>query len=176
MPDPNLSYPIGRFRHPESATPEERGRWLAELRAAPSALRSAVVGLDDNRLDTPYRPGGWSVRQVVHHVPDSHLSSYIRFKWALTEPTPTIKAYDEKTWAELPDSRGEIEPSLALLEALHLRWVSLLEALDEDEWKRRFVHPESGSEIPLYANLALYAWHGRHHTAHIMALRRRMGW
>lgn len=176
MTEPDLRYPIGPFRTPERGGPEQRAAWLAQLRATPRELRAAVVGLDAAQLDTPYRPGGWTVRQVVHHVTDSHLNSYVRFKWALTEATPAIKAYDEQGWAALPDSHGPIEPSLALLEALHLRWVPLLEALDEDDWQRSFVHPETGSEISLWANLANYAWHGPHHTAHVRALREREGW
>lgn len=176
MSEPDLRYPIGRYQRPSEADADDRSHWLAQLAATPSALRAAVADLDDGQLDTRYRPGGWTVRQVVHHLPDSHLSSYVRFKWTLTESRPTIKAYDEKAWAELPDSRGAVAPSLDLLAALHQRWLSLLDGLDESDWQRRFVHPESGREVPLFANLALYAWHGRHHTAHITELRRRQGW
>ena len=140
-------------------------------------MRSAVAGLNEGQLETPYRAGGWTVRQVVHHVADSHLNSYIRFRWTLTEDTPTIKAYDETRWAELPDAKtAPVEVSLKLLESLHVRWVYLLETLDDEAFKRSFVHPETGEEISLERNLALYAWHGRHHCAHITALRERNGW
>ena len=176
MQQPDLRYPIGPFRRPSKATAEERRGWLEQIAATPAELRAAVAGLSDEQLDTRYRPGGWTVRQVVHHLADSHLNSYLRFKWALTEPTPTIKAYDEKVWAELADSRGPIGPSLELLEALHMRWHALLASMSDDDYERCFLHPESGREMPLYVNLALYAWHGPHHTAHISALRTRMNW
>jgi len=135
-----------------------------------------VAGLTGAQLDTPYRPGGWTVRQVVHHVPDSHLNSYVRFRWALTEEEPDIKAYHEDRWAELADARtAPVEVSLALLDSLHARWVALLRSLNEQEWKRTFRHPQHGL-ITLEKNAALYAWHGRHHTAHITRLRERNGW
>jgi len=135
-----------------------------------------VAGLSQEQIDTPYRPGGWTVRQVVHHVPDSHLNSYIRFRLALTEQEPTIKPYDEKRWAELADSRtGPMEVSLALLESLHARWVLLLRALTAADWKRTYRHPELGV-VNLERTASLYAWHGRHHVAHITSLRQRMGW
>ncbi len=140
------------------------------------ALRSAVKGLSDPQLDTPYRPGGWTVRQVVHHVPDSHLNSYTRVRLALTEDEPTIKPYLEDRWAELQDARSApVEVSLRLLECLHARWIGLFRSLDEAQWKRTFRHPELGV-VSLEKNAALYAWHGRHHVGHIMALRERMGW
>lgn len=172
----DLSYPIGKFARPESISAEDRERSLGDLAAAPAMLRQAVQGLDDRQLDTPYRPGGWTVRQVVHHVADSHINSYCRFRFALTEDAPAVKSYDEATWANLYDARSlPVEPSLALLENLHARWVALLSNLSETDWKRTFRHPQLGS-VTLDTNLALYAWHGRHHTAHITGLRSRNGW
>ena len=172
----DLSYPIGRFVKPASVTVDERRGLIAEIAAAPEHFRQASEGLDDAQLDTPYRPGGWTVRQVIHHVPDSHMNSYCRFRLALTEDDPVIKAYEEAKWAELPDARtGPITPSLQLLESLHARWVALLSSLSEVQWARTFRHPELGS-MRLDTNLALYAWHSRHHAAHIRNLRQRMGW
>jgi len=172
----DLRYPIGKFQWPASVTREQREAWIAQIAAAPAAFRDAVRGLDDAQLDTPYRPDGWTVRQVIHHVPDSHMNSYMRFRLALTEDSPTIKPYAEDRWAELPDARRmAIEPSLQLLENLHLRWVNLLQHLSDEAFAREFRHPELGA-VRLDSNLALYAWHGRHHAAHITALRQRMGW
>jgi uncharacterized damage-inducible protein DinB len=157
-------------------TDESIRRAIDEIAEAPGKLRAAVEGLSAEQLDTPYRPDGWTVRQVVHHVPDSHLNSYCRFKLALTEDEPAIKAYQEDRWAELDDSRATpIEVSLALLESLHLRWVTLMKSLAPDEFNRTFRHPEIGV-VSLAKNACLYAWHGRHHTAHITSLRDRMGW
>ena len=171
----DLAYPIGKFDWPLSVGAEERRAYVEALAAAPAGFRAAIAGLDDTQLDTPYRPGGWTVRQVIHHVPDSHMNSYCRFKLALTEDDPTIKPYDEAKWAELPDSRGPVEPSLRLLEGIHHRWVSLLEGLSDSDWRRTYQHPERG-QMRLDVTLALYRWHGRHHTAHITRLRERMGW
>ncbi|HEY3740953.1 MAG TPA: bacillithiol transferase BstA [Bryobacteraceae bacterium] len=173
MSDPR--YPIGKFHRPAEYTTDLRAEHLAELEHAPALMRKAASGLNDEQLDTPYRDGGWTVRQVVHHVPDSHMNSYIRFKWALTEDNPLIKAYHEDLWAELADSKAPIEGSLVLLERLHERWVRLLQSMDEAAWKRTFKHPENG-DMALRMALALYAWHGRHHVAHVTALRERMGW
>ncbi|RIH77669.1 putative metal-dependent hydrolase YfiT [Calidithermus terrae] len=174
MSDPR--YPIGRFQAPPVITPEVREGWLQVLAQTPAHLRAAVEGLSEAQLDTPYREGGWTVRQVVHHVPDSHLNSYVRFKLALTEEAPAIKPYDEQAWARLADSRDTpVEVSLRLLEALHRRWVVLLRGLKEEDWQRSFVHPESGPTT-LARALGLYAWHGSHHVAHITELRKRMGW
>ena len=176
MDNPDLRYPVGKFRFPETVSEEDRRRFVAEIAETPLQLRAAVKGLTDPQLDTPYRPGGWTVRQVVHHVPDSHLNSYIRFRWALTEDEPAIKAYFEDRWAELPDARtAPVEVSLRLLECLHARWVGLLRSLDDAQWKRTFRHPDLGS-VSLEKNAALYAWHGRHHVAHVTSLRERMGW
>lgn len=174
MPDPR--YPIGRFVPPEEVTEAHIQEWINQIAEMPASLREAVAGLSAAQLDTPYREGGWTVRQVVHHVPDSHLNSYVRFKLALTEEAPTIKPYDEQAWARLGDSRDTpVEVSLRLLEALHQRWVVLLRGLKEEDWQRSFVHPESGPTT-LARTLGLYAWHGSHHVAHITELRKRMGW
>lgn len=171
----DLRYPIGRFRSSSSNTPSERAEHIATLRELPERLRAAVRGLDDAQLDTPYREGGWTVRQVVHHVADSHMNSYVRFKLALTEFEPTVKPYDEAAWAALPDTRMPIEVSLALTDALHRRWVALLEGMTEQDFAKKFNHPERGAE-DLATSLALYDWHSRHHAAHITSLRARMGW
>ncbi len=176
METSDLRYPVGKFRFPESVTPDERRKFIDEIAQTPARLRAAVAGLSDEQLETPYRPDGWTVRQVVHHVPDSHLNSYCRFKLALTEEQPSIKGYDENLWAQLEDGRsGPVEVSLRLLECLHSRWVALLRSLDEPQWKRSFRHSDLGL-IRLEQNAALYAWHGRHHVAHITKLRERMGW
>ena len=173
----SLRYPVGKFSFDAPATLKKRADWIEAIRRAPADLRAAVTGLNDAQLDTPYREGGWTLRQVVHHVPDSHLNSYVRFRWALTEDKPTIKAYDEAAWARLPDAASApVELSLALLGALHERWVVFFKALDETDFERVFVHPESGKSIKLGRNLALYAWHGHHHIAHITSLRERMDW
>ena len=162
----DLQYPIGRFTFPESSTAEQRQQWIREIARTPQELRAAVSGLSEEHLDTPYRPGGWTVRQVVHHVPDSHMNAFIRFKLALTEDQPTIKPYDEARWAVLADAALPLDPSLDLLAALHLRWVRLLQTMSELDYQRTFVHPESGAwRLDQY--LAQYAWHGRHHTGHI---------
>jgi len=172
----DLQYPIERFKLEGAPTQHEIGRAIDEIAEAPANLRAAVEGLSLEQLDTPYRPGGWTVRQVVHHVPDSHLNSYCRFKLALTEEEPTIKAYHEDRWAELDDARtAPIEVSLAMLEALHKRWVLLLKSLAPTDFARTFRHPEIGV-VTLAQNACLYAWHGRHHVAHVTSLRDRMGW
>ncbi len=176
MSDSDLRYPIGPFVRPAEVTPADRQRHLAHLEQLPSVLRTAVAGLSDDHLDTPYRPEGWTVRQVVHHVADSHLNGYVRFRWALTEDEPAIKTYAQERWAELEDARRmPVVPSLALLDALHTRWVRLCRSLPDEAWARAFVHPKSG-RTTLGAALALYAWHGRHHAAHVTALRERKGW
>jgi hypothetical protein len=166
-----LRYPIGKYNGEGDVR-----QWIEQIAAAPGQLRKAVEGLSPSQIDTPYRPGGWTVRQVIHHFPDSHINSYVRFRLALTEDEPTIKPYDQERWATLADSRiAEIETSLALLESLHVRWVLLLRSLTADDWKRTFRHPELGL-VTLEWNAGLYAWHGRHHTAHVTRLRERMGW
>ena len=172
----DLRYPVGEFRFPEAVSKPELTIFVDQIAEAPARLRAAIAGLSESQLDTPYRPGGWTVRQLAHHVPDSHINSYTRFRLALTEDVPVIKPYEEKLWAELPDARTlPVEPSLALLENLHARWVPLLRSLSDAEWKRSFRHPELGL-VSLEKNAALYAWHGRHHVAHIAALRERNGW
>ncbi len=173
---PDLSYPIGKFVPEKNLDAPRRAELIAQIAECPARLRAAVQGLSAQQLDTPYRPQGWTVRQVLHHVPDSHMNAYIRFKLALTEAEPTIKPYEQQLWAELADTRQTpIETSLALLENLHQRWVLLVQSIAESEWQRSFHHPEMGV-VRLDTNLALYAWHGRHHVAHITSLRERMGW
>lgn len=172
----DLRYPIGRFNREAGIAPDERDRLIAQIAEAPAKLRAAISGLSSQQLDTPYRPEGWTVRQVIHHLPDSHLNSYIRFKLALTEQEPTIKAYDENLWAELPDTKQTpVETSLQLLESLHQRWIVLLRAIRHEDWMRTYRHPKIGI-VRLDTTLGLYAWHGRHHVAHITSLRERMGW
>jgi len=169
-------YPIGHYARIEEVSPRQREEWIAEIAALPGRLRSAVSGLTEERLDTPYRPGGWTVRQVVHHVADSHMNSVIRLKLALTEERPTIKPYREERWAELGDARTmDVGVSLALLDALHARWVNVLETLSEEQWALAFVHPDAGP-TDLANHAGLYAWHGNHHVAHITRLRERNGW
>lgn len=171
----DLRYPTGRFRPPADNLPSTRAAHIDTLRLLPECLRASVAGLNDAQLDTPYRDGGWTVRQVVHHFADSHANSFIRFKLALTEDWPTIKPYDEAAWARLPDSNLPIDGSLVFIDALHARFVSLLSAMTEDEFQKGFVHPERG-RVTLANNLAIYDWHSRHHVAHITGLRQRMGW
>ncbi len=172
----DLRYPIGEFIVPKEVTKAQREGWLEEVARLPERLRSALAELSNAQLETPYRPGGWSVRRVAHHLSDSHLNSYTRFKLALTEENPTIRPYDEARWAELGDSDAPVEVSLALLDALHKRWIVLLRSLSEPDWQRTFTHPASGETLILEQNLAHYAWHGEHHLAHITSLREREGW
>jgi len=172
----DLRYPIGKFEMQGQITAEERQRLINEIAEAPARLRAAVEELSPDQLETPYRPEGWTVRQVVHHLADSHLNSYLRFRLALTEDEPTIKPYDEGAWAKLEDARrAPLEVSLTLLDALHERWVMLLRSLAPTDFARTFRHPEQGV-VPLDRNVGLYAWHGRHHIAHITSLRERMKW
>jgi hypothetical protein len=172
----DLRYPLGRFSFRPDVTHDQRQPLIRDIAAAPGALRTATAGLTEAQLETPYRPGGWTVRQVVHHVPDSHMNAYIRFKLALTEDRPTIKPYDEAAWAKVADTAGTpIEISLALLEALHHRWTVLLESIEPADYARELVHPDHGP-VTLDWMLQLYAWHGRHHVAHVRELRKREGW
>ena len=171
-----LRYPIGRFRPRSALSGEQRQALIADLTEFPADLRAAVSDLSAQQLDTPYRPDGWTVRQLLHHIPDSHMNSYIRFKLAVTEPEPAIKTYDEAAWADLADARtADIEMSLALLEALHQRWTAFLQSLTDEQFGRAFRHPELGVTT-LDATLQLYAWHGRHHLAQITGLRKRLRW
>lgn len=172
----DLRYPIGKFNYAGPPSREQSEGFIDDIAQTPANLKSAVQGLSSVQLETRYRPGGWTLRQVVHHVPDSHMNSYVRFKLALTEDEPSIKPYAEDLWAELGDTKTTpIETSLMLLESLHARWVALLRSLTPEEWKRNFRHPELGP-MSLEKTLALYAWHGRHHVAHIRKLREREGW
>ncbi len=172
----DLRYPIGAFKYEGELTEEERRRAIDAIGELPAKLRAAVEGLAPQQLETPYRPGGWTIRQLVHHLPDSHLNAYTRFKLALTEKEPTIKPYDEAQWANLEDGRNApTVTSLALLEALHQRWVLLLKSLRPADFGRTLRHPERGV-MTLDELLSLYAWHGKHHIAHITSLRERMGW
>ena len=172
----DLRYPVGKFSMPSEVTDERRERFIGEIAEAPSMLRRAAEGLSPGQLDTPYRPGGWTVRQVIHHVPDSHINSYVRFKLALTEDAPAVKSYMEDRWALLEDTRRTpVEVSLSLLESLHERWVALLRSLSKADLGRTFRHPDLGP-VTLEQNIALYAWHGRHHAAHITRLREAKGW
>jgi hypothetical protein len=172
----DLRYPIGKFSLEGEITGDRRELWIAQIAGAPAQLRTALGGLSEDQLSMPYRPGGWTLRQLAHHLPDSHMNSYTRFRLALTEENPTIKPYHEDRWADLADARtAPVDLSLRLLEALHARWVMLLRSLAPDDFKRTFQHPELGP-MTLERNLALYAWHGRHHVAHVTGLRERMRW
>lgn len=172
----DLRFPVGKFKYDGPPDEQQKRTFLDEIARTPANLRAAVKGLSQAQIDTPYRPGGWTVRQVIHHLPDSHLNSYVRFKLALTEDDPTIKPYAEDRWAELADTKSTpVEVSLTLLDSLHDRWVRLLRSMTPEEWKRTFRHPDLGS-MPLEKTLGLYAWHGRHHVAHITELRKRMAW
>lgn len=172
---PDLRYPVGKFAMPQSVSGAERSTFIENVAATPARLRAAVAGLSREQIDTPYRAGGWTVKQVVHHLADSHANSYIRFKLALTEDEPTIKTYHENLWAELPDKSIDPEISFRLLESIHTRWVAILRAMTPAQFARTLQHPEMG-RMTLDQLLALYNWHGQHHVAHITSLRQRMGW
>jgi hypothetical protein len=174
MSDPR--FPIGKFHFEGPPSEEQRAKFISDIEQTAAAIRAATSGLSPEQLDTPYRDGGWTVRQVVHHVPDSHMNAYVRFKLALTEDEPTIKPYAEDRWAQLADTRSTpVEVSLVLLESLHTRWVRLLRSIEPEQWRRTFRHPEMGL-VSLEKNVALYSWHGRHHVAHVTELRKRMAW
>lgn len=174
MADPR--YPVGKFSFSGPTDEAQRKQLIDQIAQAPAALRAAISGLNKQQLETPYRDGGWTVRQVVHHVPESHMNAYIRFKLALTEDEPTIKPYMEDRWAKTDEVQATpLETSLTLLDSLHDRWVRLLRSLKPEDWKRTFRHPEMET-VSLEKNLALYAWHGRHHVAHVTELRKRMAW
>ncbi len=173
----DLRYPIGKFERRDELNADERRTMIDTIAAAPSRMREAVSGLSDAQLDTPYRDGGWTVRQVIHHVPDSHLNAYIRLKLALTEEDPLIRPYDEALWAGLPDTQQTpVEVSLTLLESLHARWVTLLRSLEDSDFRRTLRHPEHSGILTLDWLVSMYAWHSRHHVAHVTSLRERMGW
>jgi len=167
MSDEELKYPVGKFEVPVSYNTEDIQQWIGVIKTLPAKLRHAIAHLNDQQLDTPYRPGGWTIRQVVHHMADSHMNSLIRFKWTLTEENTTIKAYDQTNWAMLPDYRLPVESSLNILKGVHQHMVALFESFTETEWNRTFKHPETGADVSLKRNLALYAWHSRHHLAHV---------
>lgn len=172
----DLKYPIGKYE-PKTYNPELKNEWIKALSYLPEDLEMAILNLDEAQLNSPYRPGGWTIQQLVHHIADSHMNAYIRFKLALTEVDPVIKPYDEKAWAKLNDVLiTPINISITLLHSLHIRWVATLEGLSEDDWERKLIHPDENKEMTLFYLLGLYAWHGKHHVAHITAMRERMGW
>jgi uncharacterized damage-inducible protein DinB len=175
--DNALSFPIGKYQSPATFSPETRRAAIETLRHLPSALVEATAGLSQAQLQEPYREGGWTLRQVVHHVADSHMNAYSRVRLALTEDWPTIKPYDQDSWANLVDAKTlPVDVSLTLLDALHTRWVALFESLTEPDWERGYIHPESGRRQTIEQVLTIYAWHSHHHTAHIVNLRQRKGW
>lgn len=172
----NLSYPIGKYE-PKPYSEKQRDEWLNDIKFLPQALENAVHDLDEAQLQTPYRPEGWTVHQLVHHVADSHMNAYIRFKLGLTEDNPTIKPYEEKLWAQMADTKNlPINVSLTILHAVHTRWYEVLKNISEKEYERTVVHPEHGKTMSLWFLLGLYAWHSKHHTTHITALRKRNNW
>ncbi len=167
----DLKYPIGLYSPPKVIVQSHIDAWIAQIESLPERLITIIENITDEQLDTPYRPNGWTVRQVIHHIPDSHVNSYIRFKWTLTEDNPTIKAYNEVAWAELYDTKDEpIQVSIDFLKAVHAKLACVLKRLSDDQLKRTFVHPESGKQIPLDWNIGLYAWHGEHHLAHVKSV------
>jgi DinB superfamily len=172
----DLQYPIGKFSPKESYTPDELSAFMARIESLPTRLEEAIKSFTDQQLDTPYREGGWTVRQVIHHVADSHLNAYIRCKWTLTEDSPVIKAYNEKLWATTPEAKLDPSISIDLIKAHHRKWVALLKGLSPTDWEKHFIHPESRKEIKIKNLVGLYAWHGDHHLAHITNLKDRMKW
>ena len=173
----SLSYPIGTFKYAGPYSAAERASLIAEIESLPRRLRETVAGMTADQLDTPYRPQGWTVRQLLHHVPDSHANGYIRTKLTLTEDTPTVKPYAEDLWALLPDTfEIPVETSLTMLDVIHVRWVCIWKTMKEAQFERQYFHPESKAYTSLDAQLGLYAWHGNHHLAHVTKLKKRMGW
>ena len=173
----NLRYPIGRYQKPEAMTPELMQEWIKVLDVLPSWMDACIENLDESQLQVPYREGGWTIQQVVHHVADSHMNAYIRLKLALTEDNPTVKPYDEGAWAELEDvKRVPVNISVTMLHTLHRRMVAMLRYMKPAEWERTYFHPEHKRNFPVWEVVALYAWHSRHHTEHIRQLRQRMNW
>lgn len=171
----NLKYPIGKYKPGSSYSPGQEKKWIDDIKSLPDQLDEAVSNFTEEQLDTPYRPGGWTVRQLIHHIADSHINSYVRMKWALTEENSTIKAYDQDKWADLADSKASVSVSLELIKALHKRWGILLDSLDPQDFEIEYNHPESGKQT-LWRHLELYSWHGRHHLAHILSLKERENW
>ncbi len=165
--DEHLRYPIGRFNSKETYSTQELNRFIDQIEAAPHKIETEIKSLTLAQLDTPYRPGGWTVRQVLHHIPDSHMNAYIRLKWTLTEDTPTIKAYDEKAWAETPETKLDPGFSIELLKVLHVKWVTILRKLKTEDFSKSFLHPETKKHVSLARQVATYAWHGEHHLGHI---------
>lgn len=176
MNHPDPRYPIGKFEIKAQYTADEIRKSIDQIESLPSRLEAALNGLSAEQLDTPYREGGWTVRQVAHHVADSHMNAYIRVKWTLTEDKPVIKAYEEKSWAETPEMNGPTAISINLLKALHAKWVILLRKLTPEMLQRQFTHPETGKQVPIDRLIAMYAWHGDHHLGHVMGLKDKMGW
>jgi DinB superfamily len=173
---PDLRYPIGPFTPIIPHTPDVRRAAVDDIAMLPRRIREAIADLDDIQLDTRYRPDGWTIRQVVHHVADSHMNGFIRLKLALTEDNPTIKPYDEAAWAELADARLPLEISLAILDNLHTRWTAVYQSLENPQFERTFFHPQMQKRFTLDVHVQLYSWHSRHHVAHITSLRQRQGW
>lgn len=172
----DLRYPIGKFAAQESHTSEDLNNFIQRIQSLPNRLESASKDLTDSQLDTPYRDGGWTVRQVIHHIADSHMNAYIRVKWMLTESTPLIKAYDEKAWAQTGETLAAPAISISLLQSLHAKWCVLLRTLTHDQLQKQFIHPDTRKHVALHNLIGMYAWHGDHHLAHIAELKKRMGW
>lgn len=172
----DLRYPIGKFVPGETHTKEEVAAFIQRIQSLPQKLEAAIAGLSNTQLDTPYRDGGWTIRQVVHHVADSHMNAYIRVKWMLTEETPVIKAYNEKLWAETGETTADPVLSISLIKALHAKWVALLNTLTPDQLQKQFIHPDTSKHVALHNLIGMYAWHGDHHLAHIVELKKRMHW
>lgn len=172
----DLQYPIGKFVAAEKHANEEIAAFIQRIERLPQKLEAAIVGLSNTQLDTPYREGGWTVRQVVHHVADSHMNAYIRIKWTLTEETPLIKAYHEKLWAETSETKDDPSLSITLLKALHAKWIALAKSLSAEQLQKQYIHPDTKKQVALHNLLGMYAWHGEHHVAHIVELKKRMHW
>ena len=172
-----LQYPIGKYQPPDNTNADLQTEWVNVLAALPSWMDACIENLDEAQLKVPYRDGGWTIQQVVHHLADSHINAYVRLKLALTEDNPIVKPYDEAAWANLPDTfLVPVNVSVTMLHTIHIRMVSLLRNMPEDAWSRTYYHPEHRRSIPIWEMVAMYAWHSKHHTAHIMELRKRQGW